>query len=76
MAFAIAWPALTTVQVALERPAQVAADEEIEPPIVVEIEEPGAGAPAVRRHAGARGDVAERVVAVVVVQDVAACWVT
>src|SRR5262249_36288572 len=69
---AITRPVLAAVHVALDRPSHAAADKQIELPIVVEIEEPCAGAPAVGGHAGARRDVGEGTVPVVVVQDVAA----
>ena len=69
---AVARLLLAAVAVVLEAPLHVARDEQIELAVVVVVEEPGARAPAAGRHAGPRGDVGERAVAVVAVERVAA----
>ena len=60
------------VAIALERPLDVTRHEQIEIAVVVGIEETGAGAPASGGDAGAGGDVAERPVAIVAIQRIAA----
>src|SRR6185295_4995664 len=62
---------LAAIPVRLERPLHVPGDEQVEPSVVVVVEEARARAPAGAADAGAGGDVTEGAVAVVAVEGVA-----
>ena len=61
-----------TVPVDTKGPVHVAGDEEVEPAVVVVVQEPGAGAPLSRSHSGGFRHVRERAVPVVTVERVSA----
>ena len=63
---------LPAIPVGPEAPIHVASDEEVEPAVVVVVEEPGARAPSAGRHTGAFRDVGERAVAIVAIERVSA----
>ena len=69
---AVAGLLLPAIAVVLERPVEIAGDEQIEPAVVVVIEEAGARAPSAGGDAGLPGDVGERAVPVVAIERVAA----
>ena len=50
---------LAAEAVLVEAPLQITRHEQVEPAVIVEVEEPGAGAPSAGRDAGPRGDVAK-----------------
>ena len=68
---AVAGLLLAAVAIRSEAPFDVARDEQIEPAVVVVVEEAGAGAPAACRDAGALRHVGERAVAIVAIERVA-----
>src|SRR5882762_5784323 len=69
---AVAGLVLSAVNVGTIVPLDVTADDQIEPPIAIVIDETSTRAPATAAHTSFRGDISESPIAVVVVEDIAA----